>query len=102
MAITREILRVKLEGLAAVAALIRSADASKAISKFVARIGRETIGRKVLSAEAFAAATIGALGETCLSGLPAATPSASALDLMADGALAGPNSGSLLASVPRC
>ena len=57
VAITREILRVKLEGQAAVAALIGAADASKAVGKLSGRIGRETDGRKVLSAEASAAST---------------------------------------------
>jgi CRISPR-associated protein Cas1 len=55
VAITREILGVKLEGQAAVAAVIGSADASKAISKLSARIMRETNGRQVLSVEASAA-----------------------------------------------
>jgi CRISPR/Cas system-associated endonuclease Cas1 len=55
VAITREILRVKLEGQAAVAAVIGSADASKAISKLSARIMRETNGGQVLSVEASAA-----------------------------------------------
>jgi CRISPR-associated endonuclease Cas1 len=55
VAITREILRVKLEGQAAVAALIGSTNASKAISKLAARIACETDGRKVLSIEASAA-----------------------------------------------
>jgi CRISP-associated protein Cas1 len=60
VAITREILRVKLEGQAAVATLIGSADTSraitsKAISKLAAKIARETDGRKVLSVEASAA-----------------------------------------------
>ena len=55
VAITREILRVKLEGQAAVAAVMGSTDASKAISKLAARMMRETDGRKVLSVEASAA-----------------------------------------------
>jgi CRISPR-associated protein Cas1 len=57
VAITREILRVKLEGQAVVAALIGSAYASRAIGKLAARIVQETHGRKALSVEASAAWT---------------------------------------------
>jgi CRISPR-associated endonuclease Cas1 len=53
--ITREILRVKLEGQAAVAAVTGSADASKAISNLSAKLARETDSKKVLAAEALAA-----------------------------------------------
>jgi CRISPR-associated endonuclease Cas1 len=53
--ITREILRVKLEGQAAVAALLGSADASRAIDQLAARMVHETDGAKVLSVEASAA-----------------------------------------------
>ncbi len=55
VAITREILRVKLKGQAAVARLMGSADASTAIDKLAAAIVRETDGIKVLSVEARAA-----------------------------------------------
>lgn len=57
VAITREILRVKLEGQAAVAALIGSMHVAKAVGKLAARTGRETDGRKLLSAEALGAST---------------------------------------------
>jgi CRISPR-associated endonuclease Cas1 len=53
--ITREILRVKMKGQAAVARLMGSTDASTAIGKLAAGIARETDGSKVLSVEAHAA-----------------------------------------------
>ncbi len=55
VAITREILRVKLKGQAAVARLLGSADASTLIDKLAAAIVREMDGSKVLSVEAHAA-----------------------------------------------
>jgi len=55
VAITREILRVKLRGQAEVARLLGSADASAAIVSLAAGIECETDGAKVLSAEARAA-----------------------------------------------
>jgi CRISPR-associated endonuclease Cas1 len=55
VAITREILRVKLKGQAEVARLIRSADASAEIDRLSAALARETDGSKVLSIEAHAA-----------------------------------------------
>jgi CRISPR-associated endonuclease Cas1 len=55
VAITREILRAKLSGQAAVAALMGSADASTKISKLAAAIAHETDGSKLLPAEARAA-----------------------------------------------
>jgi CRISPR-associated endonuclease Cas1 len=56
VAITREILRVKLEGQAAVATFMGSTNASAAINKLGTAIARETNGSKVLSIEARAAA----------------------------------------------
>ncbi len=55
VAITREILRAKLSGQAAVAALMGSADASTKISKLAERIAHETDGSKLLPVEARAA-----------------------------------------------
>ena len=55
VAITREILRAKLSGQAAVAALMGSADASTKISKLAAGIAHETDGSKLLPMEAHAA-----------------------------------------------
>jgi CRISPR-associated endonuclease Cas1 len=55
VAITREILRIKLKGQAKVARLMGSADGSTAISKLATGIVRETNGSKVLSAQAHAA-----------------------------------------------
>jgi CRISPR/Cas system-associated endonuclease Cas1 len=55
VAITREILRVKLKGQAAVARLTGSAEASAAIDSLSATLARETDGSKVLSIEACAA-----------------------------------------------
>jgi CRISPR/Cas system-associated endonuclease Cas1 len=55
VAITREVLRVKLKGQAAVARLMRSADVSAEIDRLSARLARETDGSKVLSIEAHAA-----------------------------------------------
>ena len=55
VAITREILRVKLNGQAEVARLMRSADVSAEIGRLSARLARETDGSKVLSIEAHAA-----------------------------------------------
>jgi hypothetical protein len=55
MAITREILRVKLKGQAEVARLMGSADGSAVIDSFSVALARETDGSKVLSVEARAA-----------------------------------------------
>jgi CRISPR-associated endonuclease Cas1 len=55
MAITREILRVKLNGQAAVAALMGSISAGTAITKLAADVMDEAEGRKLLSWEARAA-----------------------------------------------
>jgi CRISPR-associated endonuclease Cas1 len=55
VALTREIVRVKLNGQAEVARLMRSADESVAIHRLAAEIVRETDGAKVLNAEARAA-----------------------------------------------
>jgi hypothetical protein len=55
VAITREILRVKLNGQAEVARLMRSADVSAEIHRLSARLAREADGSKVLSIEAHAA-----------------------------------------------
>jgi len=55
VAITREILRVKLKGQAEVARLMRSGDASAEIDRLSAALARETDGSKVLSIEAHAA-----------------------------------------------
>jgi CRISPR-associated endonuclease Cas1 len=55
VAITREILRVKLRGQAEVARLMGSAQESTGIDKLAAAIVRETDGSKVLSVEARAA-----------------------------------------------
>ena len=55
VAITREIVRVKLNGQAEVARLMGSADAGTAIGGLAQVIARETGGRKVLSVEARAA-----------------------------------------------
>jgi CRISP-associated protein Cas1 len=55
VAITREILRVKLSGQAEVARLMRSADVSAEIGRLSARLARETDGSKVLAVEAHAA-----------------------------------------------
>jgi CRISPR-associated endonuclease Cas1 len=55
VAITREILLVKLRGQAEVARLMGSEDASAAIDSLAASIARETDGSKVLSVEARAA-----------------------------------------------
>jgi CRISPR-associated endonuclease Cas1 len=56
VAITREIVRVKLDGQAEVARLMGSADAGAAIGGLAEEIARETDGSKVLSVEARAAA----------------------------------------------
>jgi CRISPR-associated endonuclease Cas1 len=55
VAITREILRVKLQGQAEVARLMGSTDTSAAINELAGAIVRETDGGKMLSAEARAA-----------------------------------------------
>jgi CRISPR-associated protein Cas1 len=55
VAITREILRVKLKGQAAVARLMGSADVSATIDSLSAAIARESDGSKVLGVEAHAA-----------------------------------------------
>jgi CRISP-associated protein Cas1 len=55
VAITREILRAKLSGQAAVAALMGSADASTKIGKLAVGIAHETDGSKLLPIEAHAA-----------------------------------------------
>jgi CRISP-associated protein Cas1 len=55
VAITREVLRVKLNGQAEVARLMRSADASAEIDRLSAALARQTDGSKVLSIEAHAA-----------------------------------------------
>jgi CRISPR/Cas system-associated endonuclease Cas1 len=55
VAITREILRVKLKGQAEAARLMRSADASAEIDRLSAALACETDGSKVLSIEAHAA-----------------------------------------------
>jgi CRISPR-associated endonuclease Cas1 len=55
VAITREILRAKLQGQTEVARLMGSADAAAMINKLAAAIARETDGSKVLSTEAHAA-----------------------------------------------
>src|SRR5580693_3340748 len=55
VAITREVLRVKLKGQAEVARLMRSADACAEIDRLSEALARATDGSKVLSIEAHAA-----------------------------------------------
>jgi len=64
VAITREIVRVKLNGQAEVARLMGSADAGTAIEGLAQVIARETDGRKVLSVEARAASIYWKLWES--------------------------------------
>ena len=99
VAITREILRAKLSGQAAVAALMGSADASTKISKLAAESRTRRTEASCCRWKLTLPSYTGRCGETCLSDLHAATHSA--LGPMADGALAGLNCGSHLARAPR-